>query len=91
MSLKTETIRIECASCDASGIYHGFAEPKGVGVICQSCGGGAQDFHYAPFVKLARRNDIQTVRHSRGSLVATGVGPTGSSISYEEFLRGGRP
>lgn len=92
MSLKTETIKIECTSCSGTGIYRGFAEPQGVGVVCHSCNGtGAQDFKYAPFNGRAKRNDIQTVQRSRGTLIVTGVGPVGRSISYGQFLAGEMP
>lgn len=92
MSLKTESVKIECASCAGTGIYHGFAEPKGVGVVCLNChGSGCVEFKYAPFTKRQHREGITTVRTSRGSLLVTGVGPTGDSVTYHEFMSGKMP
>lgn len=28
--------KIACKACGSSGVYHGFAEPRGVGVICRA-------------------------------------------------------
>lgn len=85
-------IDVECEACKATGIYRGLAEPKGVGVVCLKCGGwGRKTLTYKPFGSRKRRDDIQTVQLSRGSLFATGVGPGGESITYAEFLAGGMP
>jgi len=81
-----------CPSCDGTGIYRGFAEPPGVGVVCLTCNGkGSKEIRYEPFAGLRRREDVREVRRSAGSFLATGVGPTGGSVSYEAFLRGERP
>ncbi len=72
-----ETVSAECDSCNATGIYRGFAEPKGVGVVCLSCGGsGCTEITYTPFVRRHPRQDVETVQLSRG----------GKSISYRDFL-----
>ena len=86
------TIEVECGDCRGTGIYHGFAEPKGVGVVCLHCDGtGKAQITYTPFTGRKRRSDISTVQLSRGSLIVAGVGPRGSSISYEEFMSGKTP
>ena len=80
-------IDIECSACQGTGLYHGFAEPPGVGVICVKCvGTGKVEFRYTPFTKRKTRTDIRTVQHSRGSFIGTGVGPVGPSLTYQEFL-----
>lgn len=87
-----ETISAECDSCGGSGVYCGFAEPPGVGVICLSCDGeGARLIKYKPFKERKRRGGVKVVRRSRGGFLATGVGPVGKEISYDEFLRGKKP
>ena len=91
--------KYECGSCGSTGVYSGFAEPKGTAVVCLTCKGtGAVPNGHSstrsnskPFTALKRRDGIHTVRRSRGSFVGTGVGPTGGSISYEDFLSGVRP
>lgn len=87
-----KTIEIECQSCGGTGLYSGFAEPKGVAVVCVTCAGtGKSTFTYEPFERRKGREGIHTVRLSRGSFIATGVGPTGGSISYEAFQNGKFP
>lgn len=87
-----QKVEAECSSCRGTGIYRGFAEPQGVGVVCLDCDGtGCRAIEYTPFTGLKRRDDVRTVQRSRGSLIFAGVGPTGNSVSYEEFLRGKKP
>jgi len=88
----TETIRIECKSCRATGVYKGFAEPEHQAVVCLECkGNGYTDTEYTRFTTLKRRDDIRTVRCPTGAFVFSRVGPTGMTITYEEFLNGARP
>jgi len=83
------TVRTECKDCGGTGLYSGFAEPKGVAVVCVRCGGtGCAEYTYTPFVRRKGRQGIKTVRRSRGSFIGTGVGPTGGSITYKEFAKG---
>ena len=85
-------IEAQCGSCSGTGVYCGFAEPRGVGVVCIECSGsGKSKIVYTPFEGRKRRSGVNTVRRSAGSFLATGVGPTGNSISYEEFLNGKMP
>jgi hypothetical protein len=90
--VSTVTIEVQCESCHGTGIYHGFAEPEGVGVVCLNCKGtGRRNLTYTPFTGRKVRTDINTVQLSRGSFIAIGVGPAGRSITYEEFLNGKMP
>jgi hypothetical protein len=85
-------IEAECSSCGATGLYSGFAEPKGVAVVCVTCGGtGKETITYTPFTKRKERKGIKTVRLSKGTFIVTGVGPTGRAISYAEFEAGKMP
>lgn len=92
-----ETVNAECTSCRATGLYRGFAEPEGVAVVCLNCDGtGCRKIStpatsYTPFTTRKRRDDVKTVKLSRGSLIVTGVGPAGSGITYEEFFAGKLP
>ena len=86
------SVQAECGSCGGTGVYCGFAEPKGTGVVCMNCdGSGCQKIEYTPFVSRKRRDGVKRVCRSRGSLLVTGVGPTGNGVAYEDFLRGKMP
>lgn len=85
-----KSIKIECKACGATGLYRGCAEPKGVAVVCCACGGtGCAELEYEPFEQRKERRGVHKVQWSRGTFIATGVGPAGRPISYEEF-RGGK-
>lgn len=78
---------VRCTTCKGSGVYRSFAGPKGVGVVCNRCfGSGATKLEYIPFTGRKLRDDVETVRLSNGSFIGTGVGPTGGSVTYQEFL-----
>ncbi len=86
------TVKAECSSCGGTGLYSGMCEGEGIAVVCLTCGGtGCEEIRYRPFERRKGRRDIQTVRLSRGSFIATGVGPTGGSITYQEFAAGKLP
>lgn len=86
------TIDIECPSCGGTGLYAGFAEPKGTAVVCLTCSGtGKTQYSYTPFTHRKEKKGIHTVQRSRGSLIALGIGPTGGSVSYNDFQRGKMP
>lgn len=87
-----ETIKAECSACGGTGLYSGFAEPKGIAVICLTCDGtGCDEFYYKPFTKRKGRRDILTVSRSRGRFIVTGVGPAVGNITYKEFKEGKMP
>jgi len=84
-------VKTECGSCGGTGLYRGMAEPKGVAVVCLRCGGtGCSEIEYMPFTERKRRDDVETVRLSRGSFILS-CGPVGSSVTYAEFLAGKMP
>lgn len=89
------TITTQCSrGCDGTGLYSGFAirEPDWVAVVCSGCQGtGAEKFTYTEFTGRKGRRGIKTVRRSAGSLLVTGVGPVGGSVTYAEFKKGKMP
>lgn len=87
-----QEVKAQCEACGGSGVYVGFAEPNGIGVVCLQCqGSGCQTIHYVPFTERKRRRDVDFVRRSKGSFIAAGVGPVGESVTYQEFLEGKMP
>ncbi len=87
-----ETIQAECTACGATGLYVGFAEPKGTAVVCISCDGtGCMEISFKPFICRKGKRGIAIVKRSAGTFIPTGVGPTGEPVTYQEFLHGKRP
>lgn len=87
-----ETVKVECSACGGTGLYSGFAEPKGTAVICFDCdGSGYEEIAFTPFTHRKGKRGINIVKRSRGSFVGTGVGPVGASITYNEFQIGRMP
>lgn len=80
------SIKIECRSCSATGIYCGFMEGPGEGVICVDCRGrGYETVSGTVFTKRKRRNKVTKVRASTGLFIDNPR--TTDWIPYEEFLR----
>lgn len=85
-------IKTECSSCDATGLYQGFAEAKGTAVVCLNCDGtGCRVVEFTPFTERKPKRGVKTVSRSRGSFIGAGVGATGESITYAEFAKGKMP
>ena len=81
-------IKIECDSCSATGLYCGFAEPKGTAVICYRCGGAgykevSNAYNYTEFTKRKRKHGVQRVLCD-GGLWMTRTGKE-KTISVDEF------
>lgn len=84
-------VTAECDQCAGTGLYSGCAERRGTAVECLGCGGtGKMIIEYKPFTGRKPRSDIQIVRRSRGTSILP-CGPTGSGVTYAEWLGGKRP
>jgi hypothetical protein len=102
--MKTIKIKIECPSCNGTGLYQGMAESKDVAVVCRKCNGtGAYnyEYHYNDFKGRKKRKDIKRVYLS-GSRYKLGLGVIDfdgigkvdmdkEGVSYKEFLDGEIP
>jgi hypothetical protein len=79
-------IIIQCTACNGTGLYSGFAERKGEAVICLSCKGqGWQNLSYIEYTGRKKKPGIKTVSESAGTFIATGIGPVGRAMTYDEF------
>lgn len=82
-------VRAVCYACNGTGLYEGFCESKGHPVVCLKCAGsGCQEIQYEPFIKRKIRRGVKSVMLSRGTFIATGVGPVGEEVPYKDFLAG---
>lgn len=85
-------IKHECESCGGTGLYCGFAEPKGTAVICLTCGGrGWVESRFKEFTGRKKRAGVKSISRSRGSLLAVAVGAVGGSMTYAEFEKAIKP
>lgn len=85
-------VEAQCSACGGTGIYVGYEEPKGVGVVCLNCDGtGKHVIEYIPFTGRKSRKGIEFVQLSAGNFMLTGQGPIGKKISYKDFLKGKMP
>lgn len=84
-------VKAECGSCGATGLYRGFAEPRGVAVVCLNCGGtGCHEIKYTPFTQRKPKMGVGTVQLSRGPTILS-CGPGGKSCTYAQFQAGIMP
>ena len=97
-------LKIECKSCDGTGLYVGLAERDGAAVICHTCkGSGCQDynFNYTEFQARKLRKGVTRVFKVAGGYVHTTkdiVGGNGvkiefsrGGVAYQTWLNGGEP
>lgn len=80
----TETMKVECPSCNGTGLYQGFMERMDEAVICTSCNGtGAKDLVFTRFSVRRRKNGILKIRAGSGTILDNPEQATW--ISYEYF------
>jgi len=95
------TIKIECPSCNGTGVYAGMAEREGAAVVCVTCkGSGCTIYTYKDFTGLKTAKGIKRVyKHGYGYFISTGdvvfgaitVNMNKEGVSYSEFLSGKKP
>ena len=85
---------VNCPSCNATGIYKGHAEGRGIGVVCLTCDGKGYiqkevlgDYKF--YIGRKKRKDVDAVFLSKGRKLCWG--PYGESVTYREFLAGKMP
>lgn len=88
--MPTISLDIECPSCSGTGLYRGFAEGKGVAVVCRTCNGtGCQKFTktYKPF--SGGRIHVTGIKRvfECNVGICLGVASQGG-LTYEEWLAG---
>lgn len=77
------TVKAKCVPCKGTGVYEGYAEPKGVGVVCTGCKGtGSHVIHYDPAEPRGEREGIVRVVQVNCSGNPSGGQP------YRNWLRG---
>ena len=81
-----KSLRVQCFSCGATGLYQGFMEAKHQAVICVNCDGtGLNILSGKPFTGRKKRRGITMIRAGSGLIIDQ---PSDKSwISYVEFER----
>lgn len=87
--MRIDNIKVECDSCGGTGVYVGFAEPEGYGVICGSCGGRG---YYVPKLKVfeqIKRKHVKFViiGHALGWATNKQSDRLKSAIPVDEFYK----
>jgi len=75
----------ECKSCKGTGVYVGFAEARGTGVLCLTCKGTGKHhfvYEYEEFVRRKVREGIVRIMQVNPGIRAAG------GMSYKDFLDG---
>jgi len=102
--METIKLKIECQSCNGTGVFQGMAEKSGASVVCHTCKGtGCEDyrFTYTPFTKRKEKEGVKRV-FITGYGYCVGTKPitldngifvdfSKEGVSYEEFLSGKMP
>lgn len=79
-------IKAECSACGGTGLYCGFAEPKGTAVVCHGCSGtGCDIIRYRPFTKRKRKRNVTKVFVDGGLWFARTKESIKQTISIKEF------
>lgn len=72
------SVKQACGPCAGTGLYHGFAEPRGVAVVCSYCVGRGWFIHgYQEFTARKQKRGIKAVQLSEGGKKR--------EITYAEF------
>ena len=70
-----QKLKLECAACNATGVYVGFLEPPRHGKVCMSCAGsGYVKITPSYFKERKERSNIDTI-----------IKPNREMIPYEEW------
>jgi hypothetical protein len=88
---KKFTAKSVCEDCGGTGIYVGFAEQDGAGVVCHNCDGTGCDtisIKYEDFVKRVKKKGIERVFEANPG-IGIGKGKNKAEYKLEDF--GGMP
>lgn len=84
----TEPTKAECGACEGTGLYKGFAEPRGTAVVCNRCQGkGSAPYGDKPFTGRKRKSGITRVMADGGLWFARSGNE--KTISADEFYQNG--
>lgn len=80
-----------CASCSGTGIYVGYAERDGAGIICRACHGTGCchiRIEYDDFVKRMRRTDVMRVQSVNPGVIVGGEIAEFGGLPYDDWISG---
>ena len=87
----------KCKSCDGTGIYVGFAEHDGIGVICHNCNGTGKKHNVIKWEDFGEREERENIKRviMVNPGIACGIG-NGHSLAdfggmdYKKWFLGGK-
>lgn len=84
------TVKAECESCNGTGVYTGFGEGKGCGVVCSSCeGSGAYPMQYREFVRRKKKSGVKWIYETNPGIGVGGPHPEQfGGMSFDDWLAG---
>ena len=78
----------QCAECKGTGLYVGFAERDGAGVVCQSCKGSGRrqmKVEYKEFTQRLQRTDVTHVYRTNPGIVVDAGKTVSGGVSIREW------
>jgi hypothetical protein len=88
-----KSVIAECSACKGTGIYIGYAERDGFGVVCSLCKGtGKVEIKYTEFTGIKKAKNVKFVVLKNPGIGIGGNDPEKyGAISYTDFVKGKMP
>lgn len=82
--MSENTVNVDCAACDGTGLYRGLWEKPNEAVVCVKCSGsGMMKLVYREFTGRKIRPGVERIRKGSGLIIDDA--PKHEWFSYEEF------
>jgi urease gamma subunit len=86
----SESVQIECKSCDGTGLYIGVAEHDGAAVVCYRCKGTGEDtITFARFIeRRPPTKPVSRVHVARGYVLSPNHPDCAGGVAYQDWTPG---
>lgn len=85
MARKTIEFDQQCDSCKGTGIYQGFAEKDGIGVVCKRCDGTGKYHFVHSYDEFEGKKKTTKVKHVLECNPGIGVGLGNGKFTFEDW------